>query len=140
VREAGEENVRAVTDPDELPPLVRAAKVEIGGSVSHLVQVLREFVGYEVALIDPARGTPITPILSQILLGPRLRRSESSAPSPLALHGLTKASSFAFRRSPSRQLQRDFQRLFAIYSLTRAPRKLPAMISTWLRSRRLNLD
>ena len=56
MRRGWEENVRVVTDPDGLPPLVRAAKVEVGGSVSHLLQVLKEFVGYEVALIVPSRG------------------------------------------------------------------------------------
>jgi hypothetical protein len=55
-----EENVRVVTDLDDLTHLVRAGKVEVvlalslnelGHSVLHLVQVLRAFVAHEVALI-----------------------------------------------------------------------------------------
>jgi DNA invertase Pin-like site-specific DNA recombinase len=62
VRRGWEENVHVVTGLDALIRLVRAGKVEIvlasslnglGRSVSHLVQVLREFVSLRVILIIP---------------------------------------------------------------------------------------
>jgi DNA invertase Pin-like site-specific DNA recombinase len=77
VRRGWEENVHVVTDLDELTRLVWAGKVEIvlasslnglGRSVSHLVELLREFVTRKVTLIIPGQGIDTSKVPGKVFL------------------------------------------------------------------------
>jgi DNA invertase Pin-like site-specific DNA recombinase len=77
VRRGWEEELKVITDLDELNRLVRAGKVEVvlcsglnglGCSLYQLVQGLREFVAHNVALIIPSAGIDTSSVPSRVFL------------------------------------------------------------------------
>ena len=60
---------------------------ELGHSVSPLVQVLRAFVTYDVALIVPSRGIDTSSVPGKVILGMRRRPAAKQAQDTTFLPG-----------------------------------------------------